>query len=612
MSSTTETDPAARLKQVNEEVARIQRHQNAGRFGEAEKAINALLSQYPEHPQLLHLKGLNLVQQGETEAGLSLLATVVEHDPDNVPALVDYGVFLAQNGQADKAMIHLRQAAEIAPNNALAQANLGALLVSKQAYDEAITALNAAARLNSEMVDVHLNLAQAYIRSFRFQPAVDPLFRALALDPQSVAAHVGLAHALFRAERHEAAEHHARRALEIDPDAHEAKLHLGNILAAMGRMDDAAKAFLEVAAQPGRALGALTRLIALRKTTADSPEYRLLTQYADRTETLPERQRVQLHFALGKAADDLGDAETAIGHFHKGNAITAQMYPFDAETSAKREQRMRSLVTPAFVQRHRGAGLHEVAPIFICGMPRSGTTLMEQMFSRHPKVQAGGELRATAYAFHNSPDLRQVLEEEAPDSIVTDDMLTRLGEQYQTFLHREGLRSEYVTDKMPNNYLYAGLLALAFPRAKILIMRRHPLDNLLSNYMQNFGNNQPFSTSFETMAQVYDQFDKTARHQLETLPDQVRFVEYEKVVADPEAQMREALDFVGLPYDAGVLDYTKSLRAVNTASVSQVREPIYATSVAKWQRYGPLLKDLAERLGGHLSPEDRKACGLDG
>ena len=233
------------------------------------------------------------------------------------------------------------------------------------------------------------------------------------------------------------------------------------------------------------------------------------------------------------------------------------------------------------------------------------------MFSRHSKIQAGGELRAVNFAFARSPEILKVLEKEADDASITDDVLTRFAEHYQSYLHGEGLRSEYVSDKMPINYLYAGILALALPRAKVLIMRRHPMDNLLSNFMQNFGFNQPFSTQIETLVDVYKQFDQTARHQAATLPDQVRFVEYEKVVADPEGQMRGVMDFVGLPFEADMLDHTKSTRAVNTASVSQVREPIYATSVAKWERYGPLLQDMAARLGDLLSPEDRRKCGLD-
>lgn len=610
MTSPTLSD-AERLKQLNEDVARIQRHQNAGRYDEAGQSLDTLLAEFENHPQLLHLKGLNLLHQGEKDMGMELLALVAENDKDNVLALVDHGSFLARDGQMDQAIPKFQAATEIAPNLALGHANLGAALVVKERYDEAINSLSRAAALDGDILDVHLNLAQAFIRSRRFQGAIDPLFRALALDPQSISAHINLAHALFRAERHEAAEHHARRAIELAPDAPEAWVFLGRTLAALGRMDEAAEALLKVTRIPGAGLPALCLLINLRKTKEDSPEYRLLKQYNEKLEDLPNDQKINLLFAIGKAADDMRDEETAMASFRRANALTAEAHPFDQETHDARQDRMRALVTPAFVERHRRAGLHDIAPIFICGMPRSGTTLMDQMFSRHPQVQAGGELMATTYAFRKSPGLLKVLEKEAEDGSVTDEMLTTFAEHYQTFLHGEGLKSEYVSDKMPNNYLYAGILALAFPRAKILIMRRHPMDNLLSNLMQNFGTHQPYSTRIDTLVSIYKQFDRTARHQVATLPDQARFVEYEQVVADPEGQMRDITSFVGLDFDKTMLDHTKSLRAVNTASVSQVREPIYSSSVAKWKRYGPLLKDMAEQLGDHLSPEDRKICGLE-
>lgn len=610
MTSPTLSD-AERLKQLNEDVARIQRHQNAGRYDEAGQSLDTLLAEFENHPQLLHLKGLNLLHQGEKDMGMELLALVAENDKDNVLALIDHGSFLARDGQMDQAIPKFQAATEIAPNLALGHANLGAALVVKERYDEAINSLSRAAALDGDILDVHLNLAQAFIRSRRFQGAIDPLFRALALDPQSISAHINLAHALFRAERHEAAEHHARRAIELAPDAPEAWVFLGRTLAALGRMDEAAEALLKVTRIPGAGLPALCLLINLRKTKEDSPEYRLLKQYNEKLEDLPNDQKINLLFAIGKAADDMRDEETAMASFRRANALTAEAHPFDQETHDARQDRMRALVTPAFVERHRRAGLHDIAPIFICGMPRSGTTLMDQMFSRHPQVQAGGELMATTYAFRKSPGLLKVLEKEAEDGSVTDEMLTTFAEHYQTFLHGEGLKSEYVSDKMPNNYLYAGILALAFPRAKILIMRRHPMDNLLSNLMQNFGTHQPYSTRIDTLVSIYKQFDRTARHQVATLPDQARFVEYEQVVADPEGQMRDITSFVGLDFDKTMLDHTKSLRAVNTASVSQVREPIYSSSVAKWKRYGPLLKDMAEQLGDHLSPEDRKICGLE-
>lgn len=611
MTSAAAPTDAAAIEAVNAELARIIRHQNTGRYDQAGAALETLLEQYPGHPRLVHLKGLNLVHLGRTDEGMALLDEVVAHSPEDVAVLVDIGTLLAQQGNMDEARERFQTAVEVAPNYALAHANLGAALVVAKQYARAIPHLERAIALDPGVLDVHLNLAQAYMRTGNFQQAVDALFRALAIDPQSVAVHVNLAQALFRRERHETAEHHARRAIELAPQAGEAWLYLGNTLAASGRMEEAAQTLLKAATLPGMALAALARLVNLRKTKPDSPEWQGLQQVAEKADSLPDEARLTLEFTLGKAQDDLGDPDAAFAHYVTGNRLTRKLHPYDRQPHVDRATRMRALVTPALLTRHAQAGLTGVAPIFVCGLPRSGTTLMEQMLSRHPDVQAGGEMLAVQRAFQASPRLRAVMEERSPDTDLTDDDFTRLGEEYQAFLHGEGLRRPRVTDKMPGNQLYVGLLALALPEAKFLIMRRHPLDGLVSNYLQNFGQNQPVSTDLGDLAESWRQFDLNAKHWGSLLPDRVREVSYEALVADPEGQARQVLDFVGLGWHADVLDHTASSRQVNTASVAQVREPVYGTSVARWRRYGEHLKPLAEALGEALTPEERAACGLD-
>ncbi|WP_417207635.1 tetratricopeptide repeat-containing sulfotransferase family protein [Antarctobacter sp.] len=611
MTSPAAPTDAAALETVNAELARIARHQNAGRLAEAGAALDRLLEQYPGHPRLVHLKGLNLVRLGQMDAGMALLDDVANHQPDDVAVLVDIGTLLAQQGKMDAAREKFQTAVEVAPNYALGHANLGAALVVAKEYARAVPHLDRAIALDPDVLDVHLNLAQANLRTGNFQRAVDGLFRALAVDPQSVAVHVNLAHALFRRERHEAAEHHARRAIELAPQAGEAWLHLGNTLAASGRMEEAAQTFLRAATLPGMALSAFTRLANLRKIKPDSPEWKGMQAVAQNADQLPDEARATLEFAFGKAQDDLGDPDAAFAHYAEGNRLTRGLFPYDRAANTARAERLRALVTPALLDRHAGAGLRGVAPVFICGLPRSGTTLMEQMLSRHPAVQAGGEMLAVQRAFQVNPRLRAVLEERAPDSELTDDDFTRLGEDYQSYLHGEGLRSPRVTDKMPGNQLYIGLLALALPEAKFLIMRRHPLDGLVSNYLQNFGQNQPVSADLEDLAESWRQFDLNAKHWTSLLPDRVQEVSYEALVADPEGQARAVLDFLGLDWHGDVLDHTASMRQVNTASVAQVRSPIYGTSVARWRRYGAHLGPLAEALGGALTAEERSACGLD-
>lgn len=600
---------SAKIADVTQETLdRIARHQSAGRLEEAAKLLDQLLREHGEMPRLLHYKGLNAVMQGYTEEGETLIRAGLEKAPDDPLQHADLGVILAQSNRLEEAIEHFRTAVEVAPNFGVAHSNLGGALVLEKKHVEAIRHLEKAIELEGNLLDAHTNLGIAYSQTNRHGKAVEVLYKALSIDPLSVRAHIQLSAALYRNERHDPAEHHARRAIELEPGAAEAYLHLGNALGSAGRMDEAAEVLLSVAGHPPVGLPALSRLIHLRKTTRESPEFRILEQYLERIDSLGEEAQATAHFAAGKALDDLKDHDRAIEHFNKANEITKALHPFDGKAYVARAERLRNFTSPAMIRRCGGGGVKDIAPIFITGMPRSGTTLMDQMFSRHPKVTAGGELRAMPAAMYRDSKLRQALQGEIDESEIIADDFNRLGEAYMDGIRAEGIKSEYVSDKMPSNYLYAGMIAMALPRAKIIFMRRHPLDCLLSNYMQHFGQNQPFSTDYKNMALAYREFVNMVNYWSGVIPERVRVVHYENVTADAEGQMRGILDWAGLDWDAEVLNYASSSRQVNTASLAQVREPIYTRSVARWKNYTRHLQPLAEELSEYLSAEDLARC----
>ncbi len=609
MTSQT-VEPKKTDAETEETLKRIQRHQGGGRFAEATALIDELTAELGEMPRLLHLKGLNEAMSGNLDAGEALIRQGLDKAPDDPVQRVDLGVLLAQSNRLDEAIDHFRTAVEAAPNFELAHSNLGGALVLKKEYREAIGHLERAIDLESQLFDAHPNLAMAYMQVNQIGKAVEILYKALALDPLSLRAHILLSSALYRHERHDAAEHHARKAIELDPNAAEAYLHLGNALGSAGKMDEAAAALLKVAGTPAVGLQALSRLVHMRKTTEGAPELALLEQYIEQQDKLGDEGRATLHFAQGKALDDLGRYDDAFEHFHDANELSKALFPFDAEAFCQRAETLRGFAAPALLQRCGGGGVNDIAPIFITGMPRSGTTLMDQMFSRHPNVTAGGELRALPQAMHHNTRLRQALQGDIDAAEITADDFSRLGESYMDLVRAEGIKSEYVSDKMPSNYLYGGFISRALPRAKVLFMRRHPLDCLLSNYFQHFGQNQPASSDFANLAATYREFDRMVHYWSEVIPDQVRVVNYEDVVADPEGQMRSLLDFAGLEWSDSVLDHKSSTRQVNTASIAQVREPIYTRAVARWEKYAPHIGGLAQELRDHLSPEDLRRCGV--
>lgn len=581
---------------LREGISRVLKHQDAGRFEEAAMLLEELIVDHGEVPILQHYKGINKMQTGNRDAGLALIESAIEGAPDDPVISCDYGAQLANMGRLDDALIQFETAVELAPNYAIARSNLGAAQVLRKEFQPAITNLKRAVELDGRMLDAHTNLGTAYMETNQFELAVDVLFKALSINPLDGAIHTRLSAALYRRERHDTAEYHARRAIELLPNATEPYLHLGNALASAGRVDEAAEAFLFAARRPPVGLAALSRLIHLRKTEEESQEFTMLENFLAREERLEAQGRSTLFFAAGKAFDDLGRFDRAFDYFKRANDLSKELHPFGIESFVQRNTRLREFTTPALVARCSGAGLDDVAPIFICGMPRSGTTLTEQMLSRHPDVQAGGEMSAAMVALQKNKRLAQALGTELDDDEIVADDFKRLAEDYISAVRAEGIRSPHFTDKMPANHRHIGLLSLALPRARFLVMRRHPLDCLLSNYFQHFGQNQPFSSDFEWMATVFSHFAQDAAKWTGMFPDQAREIHYENVVNATEDEIRKILEFIGLDWHDDVLDHQTSSHFVNTASISQVREPIYTRAMARWEKYEDHIGDLIALL----------------
>jgi tetratricopeptide (TPR) repeat protein len=298
--------------------------------------------------------------------------------------------------------------------------------------------------------------------------------------------------------------------------------------------------------------------------------------------TAPRRtdyERSMLHFALGKAYDDLGEPELAIGHFDQGNALERKKLSFDRAEFATGIDRIIATFTADFFCRHAGVGTRDQLPLLILGMPRSGTTLVEQIVSAHPMVAAGGEL--TFWSEHQSPG--------------SGDGLRQAGAEYLALLRRIGPEAARITDKGPFNFLALGQIRLALPQARVIHCRRDPIDTCLSIYFTRFAVPQPFAYDRGDLVFYYRQYQRLMAHWRAALSaDRLIEVDYEAMTADPEAQTRRLIDFCGLPWDDACLAPERNQGLVRTASVWQARQPVYRSSVARWHRYQPWLGELRQ------------------
>jgi len=540
------------------ELERAVAEHQAGRLAAAEQGYRRVLANDPDYPDALHFLGLLRHQLGKSDEAVALIRRAIARKPDFAGFHFNLGNVLREAGQAEAAVESYREADRLAPGSPSTLNNLGNALFDRGRPDQAVDTLQRAVAIDPDFAEAHLNLGYA-LRETRRSEAADHAFdRALALDGTLVGAHVGRGVGAQLRGEFAAAEKSFRRALAIDPD-------------------DA---------------DAIYNLAMLGGLTVGDPDVERLEALAD-AGTLPPDRQIELHFALGKLYDDDGDTERAIGHFQAGNGLRYGQAPYDETEIADLVSACRSVFTPDFFAQRRALGNRSERPVFIVGMPRSGTTLVEQILASHPQVHGAGELGIIGNMAEKLPDGASY-----PAGLIGLEK-AQLDELSNSYLSLTGGDGETVrtTDKMPDNFRWLGLIAILFPLARIIHCRRDPIDNCLSCYFQLFKRQHAYAYELETLGLYYRRYDELMDHWRRVLPLPIFELRYENLIADQESVTRALVEFNGLPWDDRCLAFQELEREVRTASVWQVRQPIYTHSVGRWRRYERFLRPLIAALG---------------
>jgi tetratricopeptide (TPR) repeat protein len=605
----------------------------AGRIDEAIAAARRALTLNPDYPGALNNLGIALFDQGKFEEALACYERAISLQGDFVQAYSNCGNALQRLKRFADAEICYRRSIELAPQFADAWNNLGTCLRELKRSEEAEAVYRKALELNPNNPDTLDNLALAVKDLNRLDEAAEIMRRALAIEQRSDKLHLHYATILVdqgkieessvAAERSlalnpknhdavnlmgrvafergdlESALVQYRRALALKPDLADAYNNMGNVLKELGQLDEAREVYLKALELDPNVTGVYVNLADSMKFTATDPHLATMQALAAKTDGLSKTDRLQLDFALGKAFSDLKDHRRSFQHLLAGNAGKRSMISYDEASALALFDRIETVFSADLIASKTGGGDPSQIPIFVLGMPRSGTTLVEQILASHPTVHGAGELKTLN-------DVVLTVRDAGGNTIPYPELMTainsaalkQIGARYVSLIREMTPHGDRVTDKMPSNYYFAGLIHLALPNAKIIHTVRDPIDTCISCFSKLFSAEQNHTYDLGELGRYYKRYQQLMQHWHRVLPPgRILDVRYEDVVADLEGQARRILEYCGLPWDERCLSFHETDRPVRTASATQVRQPIYKSAVGRWRVYEEFLQPLLSGLG---------------
>jgi len=503
-------------------------------------------------------------REGKHQEAADLYEKLLALDPDNVEALHNLGVIAASHyKQLDTAIDLISRSLSLQPNHPERINNL-AIILEKQG---------------------HLSEARELLES------------ALKHDPNHSASHYTLGSILYTQEFLSEAENALNNAIKYNSKNHLAYNLLGVIYQDQGLFDKAADMYRKAIKADHEYCDPYYNLSNIKKFSKNDKDLKTLQKFASRIKTLNNPIFAKIFYALGKAYHDLGNDHLAFENFSKANQCDRKNLGYDKQVNEGRLQQIAEIFSPEFIAQHESLACQSKVPVFIVGMPRSGTSLIEQILASHPEVHGAGE-RPELNQLANNIGILTTPNIPYPEclTLLNDALCTHIGEEYLTALQTLAPKATHIIDKMPANFMLIGLIHLIFPNAKIIHCVRDPIDTCFSCFRTNFTSGHEYSNDLEDLGSIYLQYVTLMEHWKKVLPSKILDVEYESMVNDTEQQISNILEYLDLPWSDECLNYRENNRIVKTASVWQVHQPTYTTSISGWKKYASHLQPLIEAL----------------
>lgn len=564
-----------------------------GRLPEAETVLREVIARKPDEPDPHYVLGILYLNSHRLTGAETAFGQAVMLDPDFAEAHYQLGITLSTLGRNVEALAAYQCAVAVDPDLADAYYRSGIILSAGGRTEDAVAAYQRAVGIDPALADAHTRLGDMLTILGRGADAVAAFRAAASAAPDLPVGVFATVKALEYEGKLSEAEAVLRRFIAHTPsgdgssgDVGRAYGLLGMVTAQLGQFDDAVAAFDHaITMMPNSIEAYFGRVSAAKITKADQPTLDGMVALLNRP--LPDRSRMILHFALGKAFDDIADYGGAIQHFDAANALRGRYARLNRLGLSAWVDRLIARCTPDFLVRNRASGSNDHAPVLILGMPRSGTTLLEQIISSHPGIAAGGEL---TYWNAYGPDWAKA----GPAGFGTE-RATAVANGYSELLRRISPDAARVTDKEPWNFQWIGMIRQLMPNARFIHCRRDPVDTCLSIYFTHFLKPRDFMSDRGDLAFYYREYARLMTHWRRVLPpDRFTEVDYETLIANREQETRRLLDFCGLPWNEACLHPEENRKIVRTASVWQARQPVYKGSMERWRRYEPWLGELRD------------------
>ncbi len=561
--------------------------QAQGKFDEAIASYGRALELQPQDAEAHNNLGSALRSQGKLEEAVASFRKATALSPGYAEAYNNLGATLQEQGKLDEAAVCLDKALALKPNYAEAYNNLGATFWRGGELDKAIASFGNALSIKPGYVEVHINLGNVLQKQGRFDDAIAAYHKAISLMPGQARVYTYLGNALRRQGKNDEAESSFRQALSINPGLAEGHIGIAELNIDIGQFDAAHLALAKALDYAPNHHSALALLSTVRKMTTDDEPWLETVLNLVNDGSLPWEEMIPMQFAIGKYYDDTRQYDLAFAAYRKANMLKRQVErKFDRTGFSSLIDNLITIYNADFMKQRIDGASSSQLPVLVVGMPRSGTSLTEQIIASHPDAFGAGEL----IFWGEQVDIHRDMVFSGNYDVGS---VAQLSAEYTQCLRRCSADASRIVDKMPGNFLWLGFIHAVFPNARIIHTRRNPLDTCLSVYFQDLLPGHSYGSDLDDLAFYYREYDRLMRHWRGVLSaDQFLEISYEELIDSQEEWSRKIIQFIGLEWNESCLDFQATKRKVGTGSNWQVRQKIYHTSKERWKNYekhmGPL------------------------